>query len=167
MSIGTHLQFAINECISKNIFPDILKKAYVTPVYKKGDPLEAGNYRPISVTPTLAKIFERLLLQQMLEHVEKYEIINKNQFGFLKRKSSNDTVISLTKSLNSLLEENETVVSIFLGLAKAFNSISHKIFLEKITKYGFSTESIAMLESFLSNRKQCVKNGIEYSTGWQ
>ena len=100
----------------------------------------------------------------MLEHVEKYEIINKNQFGFLKRKALNDTVISLTESVNSLLEENETVVSIFLDLAKAFfNSISHKFFLEKIAKYGFSTESIAMPESFLSNRKQCVKNGIEYS----
>ena len=68
------------------MLPDILKEAYVTPIYKKGDPLEAENYRPISVTPTLAKIFERLLLQQMLEHVEKYEIINKNQFGFLKKK---------------------------------------------------------------------------------
>ena len=75
----------------------------------------------------------------MLEHVEEYEIIIKNQFGFLKRKSSNDTVISLTESVNSLLEEIETA------------------------KYGFSTESIAMLELFSSNRKQCVKNGIEYS----
>ena len=84
MSIGTHLQFAINECISKNIFPDVLKKAYVTPI-KKSDPLEAENCRPISVTPTLAKIFERLLPQQMLEHVEKYETINQNQFGFLKK----------------------------------------------------------------------------------
>ena len=93
MSIRTHLQFAINECIS-NVFPDVLKKAYVA--------LEAENYRPISVTPTLAKIFERLLLQQMLEHVENHETINKNQFGFLKRKSSNDTVISLTESVNSL-----------------------------------------------------------------
>ena len=65
--------------------------------------------------------------------------------------------------MNSLLEENEKVFSIFLHLAKTFNSISHKIFLEKNAKYGFSTESIAMLESFLSNRKQCVKNGIEYS----
>ena len=133
MSIGTHLQFAINECISKNIFPDILKKAFVTPIYQKGDPLEAENYKPISVTPTLAKIFERLLVQQMLEHVEKYEIINKNQFGLLKKKSSNDTVISLTESVISLLEENETVYSVFLDLAKAFNSISHKFFLEKIT----------------------------------
>ena len=69
----------------------------------------------------------------------------------------------MTESVNNLLEESETVVSIFLDLAKAFNSISQKIFLEKIAKYGFSTESIAMLESFLSNRKQCLKNGIEYS----
>ena len=41
MSIGTDLQFAINECISKDNFPDVLKKAYVIPIYKKGDPLEA------------------------------------------------------------------------------------------------------------------------------
>ena len=78
----------------------------------------------------------------MLEHFENYDIINKNQFGFLKEKFSNDTVISLTESINSLLEENEIVFSIFLDLAKAFNSISHKIFLEKATKYGFSTESL-------------------------
>ena len=103
MSIGTDLQFAINECISKNVFPDVLKKAYVTPIYIKGDPLEAENYRPNLVSPTRAKIFEKLLLQQMLEHVEKYEIINKNQFGFLKRKSSSDTVMLLTESMNSLL----------------------------------------------------------------
>ena len=65
--------------------------------------------------------------------------------------------------MNSLLEENETIVIIFLDLVKAFNSISHRIFLEKTTKYGFSTESIAILELFLPNRKQCVKSGIEYS----
>ena len=76
----------------KKYFTDVLKKACVTPTYKKGDPLEAENYRPISDTPTLAKIFERLLLQQMLEHVEKY-VINKNQFGFLNRKSLNDSHI--------------------------------------------------------------------------
>ena len=160
---NTSTLFAINECISKNIFPVVLKNAHVTPIYKKSNLLKAENYRPISVTLTLATIFETFCLQQRLEYVEKYEIINKKQFGFLKRKSSNDTVISLTESVNSLLEENETVVSILLDSTKALNSISHHIFFEKITKYGFSTESIAMLESFLSNRKQCVRNGIEYS----
>ena len=101
----------------------------------------------------------------MLERVEKYEIINKNHIGFLRIKSSNDTVISLTESVNSLLAENEIVFILFLDVANAFNSKSHKIFLEKITKNGFSTESFAMLESLLSKRKQCVKKGVE-NTNW-
>ena len=61
--------------------------------------------------------------------------------------------------MNSLLE-SETVVDIFLDLAKAFITQN---FLAKITKNGLSTESIAMLQLFLSNRKHCVKNSIEYS----
>ena len=73
MSIGTHLQFAINECISKNVFPDVVKKAHVAPIYKKGDPLEAENYRPNSVTPILAKNLESFLLKQMLDYVEKLD----------------------------------------------------------------------------------------------
>ena len=67
----------------------------------------------------------------MLEHVEKYKIINKNQFGFLKRKYLSVTVISLTEPVNILLEANETVVSIFLDLVEAFNSISQKKFSHK------------------------------------
>ena len=50
LSIGTHLQFAINECINANTFHEILKEAYVTPIYKKGDRHNPENYRPISVT---------------------------------------------------------------------------------------------------------------------
>ena len=57
LSIGIHLQFAINEYINANKFPEILKEAYVTPIYKKGDRHNPENYRPILVTPTLEKIF--------------------------------------------------------------------------------------------------------------
>ena len=74
ISIGTHLQFAINECISQNDFPDVLKKAYITLNYEKGDPLESINYKPISVTPTLSKILQRLLLQQMLQQFEEHKL---------------------------------------------------------------------------------------------
>ena len=77
----------------KIYFSEVPKKAYVTLIYKTCDPLEAENYRPTSVTPTPAKIIEKILLQQKLEHVENYEIINKNQYGFTKRKFSIDTVI--------------------------------------------------------------------------
>ena len=73
MAIGVHLQFTINECIKTNVFPSELKKAYVTPIYKKGDKQKGENYRPISVTPMFAKIFERLLLNQLSEYTEKHK----------------------------------------------------------------------------------------------
>ena len=100
LSIGTHLQFAINECINANTLSEILKEAYVNPIYKKGDRHNPENYRPISVTPKLAKICERLLLEQMSENLDVNKIINKNQFGFQKQKSCFNTIIALTENIN-------------------------------------------------------------------
>ena len=163
LSIGTHLQFVVNECINKNTFPNILKTAHVTPVYKKGDRLEPQNYRPISVTPTLAKIFERLLLEQLTHHLTPNGLINKNQFGFQKQKSCLDTIISLTEKINQCVDENEIVVTLFLDLAKAFNSLSIDVFMNKIKRYGIGENARILLNSFLCDRKQCVKNGIAKS----
>ena len=163
LSIGTHLQFVVNECVNKNTFPNILKTAHVTPVYKKGDRLEPENYRPISVTPTLAKIFERLLLEQLTHHLTLNGLINKNQFGFQKQKSCLDTIISLTEKINQCVDENEIVVTLFLDLAKAFNSISIDVFMNKIKRYGIGENASILLNSFLCDRKQCVKNGIAKS----
>ena len=131
LSIGTHLQFAINECINANTFPEIFKEAYVTPIYKKGDRHNHESYRPISVTPTLAKIFERFLLEQMAEHLDMNKIINKNQFGFQKQKSCLNTMIALREKINHYVEQKDIVLTIFLDLAKAFNSISLEIYIQK------------------------------------
>ena len=160
LSIGTHLQFAINECINANTFPEILNEAYVTPIYKKGDRHNPENCRPISGTPTLAKIFERLLLEQMSELLDMNKIINKNQFGYQKQKSCLNTIIALTEKINHYVEERNIVLTIFLDLAKAFNSISLDIFIQKIEKYGFGENARVLLNSFLNNRKQCVRNGL-------
>ena len=62
-----------------------MKLAYVTPIFKKGDKLDSTNYRPISVTPSFAKISERLLLPQMMEFIDTHKIINEEQFGFQKK----------------------------------------------------------------------------------
>ena len=83
LAIGIHLQFALNECIKENVFLTKMKLAYVTPIFKKGDKLDSTNYRPISVTPSFAKIFERLT--QIMEFIDKHKIINKEQFGFQKK----------------------------------------------------------------------------------
>ena len=129
------------------------------PSIKKGDRHNPENYRPISVTPTLAKIFERLLLEQMSEHLYMNKIVNKNQFGFQKQRSCLNTIIALTEKKN-YVEENDIVLTIFLDLAKAYNSISLDIFIQKIEKYGFGENARVLLNSFLINWKQCVRSGL-------
>ena len=89
------------------------------------------------------------------------KIINKNQFGFQKQKSCLNTMIALTEKMNRYVEEKDIVFTIFSDLAKAFNSISLDIFIQKIEKSGFGENARVLLNSFLNNRKQwCVRNGV-------
>ena len=137
----------------KNI-AEILREAYVTPICKKSYRHNPENYRPFSVTPTLAKIFEGLLLEQLSEHLDMNKIINKNQFGFRKQKSCLNRIVALTEKTNHYDEEKDIVLTIFLCLAKAFNSISLVIFIQKIEKCVFGENARVLLNSFLYNKKQ-------------
>ena len=119
-AIGTHLQIIFNDCIQEKVFQTILKDAHITPIFKKGDVSVLTNYRPISVTPTFAKVFERLLLNQLLEYLEKFALLNKKQFGFQSRKSSTDAVLYFIEKIIGNMQDNDTG-AVFLDLAKAFN----------------------------------------------
>ena len=66
----------------------------------------------------------------MMEFVDKHKIINKEQFGFQK-KSATDAVLELVETVSANLDQSKETVAIFLDLAKAFNSISHNIFLKE------------------------------------
>ena len=68
-AIGTYLQIIFNDCIQEKIFPTIFKDAHITPIFKKRDVFVLTNFRPISVTPTFAKVFERFLLNQLVEYL--------------------------------------------------------------------------------------------------
>ena len=111
------------------------------------------NYRSKSVTQILVKRFEKLLFQQQLEHIEEHKIINKNQFGFLKNKSSNDTVISLRESKKTSCWTEWIGYWYFLKLSKRVQlSFSRNLFLKKIARCGFGTGSKTMLNSYLMEK---------------
>lgn len=59
----------INACITQNSFPNKLKQAKVTPIFKKGDTNDLNNFRPISILPTFSKFFERVLYNQIMKHL--------------------------------------------------------------------------------------------------
>ena len=162
-AFGTHLQIIFNDCIQEKVFSTILKDAHITPIFKKGDVSVLTNYRPISVTPTFAKVFERLLLNQLVEYLEKFALLNKKQFGFQSWKSSTDAVLYFIEKILGIMEDYNDTGAVLFDLVKALNSISHEIFLKKAENFNLSQSTILLLKSFLENRTQCVKLGIDLS----
>ena len=146
-AIGTHLQIIFNDCIQETVFATILKDAHITPLFKKGDVSVLNNYRPISITPTFAKFFERLLLNQLVKYLEKFALLNKKQFGFQSRESSTDAVLHFIEKIIGNMEDSDTG-AVFLDPAKTFNSISHEIILKKAENFSLSQSAILLLNFF-------------------
>ena len=72
----------INQSITRGFFPNELKVAKVIPIYKKGDRSDPGNYRPISILPTLSKIYERHVASQIHNYLSAFELLHVEQSGF-------------------------------------------------------------------------------------
>ena len=84
-------------------------------------------------------------------------------FEYRYKKSSTDAVLFFTETAVENHENAQNTAAIFLDLAKAFNSISHKVFLKKAESFNFSEPVVNLLSSFLEERSQCVKIGTEVS----
>ena len=162
-----HLTFIINAFIKENKFPSSLKAAEVIPIYKKDDRLEPTNYRPISITPVLSKVFERILLNQINEYLSKNSIMSNIQFGFRKQFSTNDALLYITETFRKELDAGNMTAVAFLDLSKAFDSIDHTILRKKLGILGFGVESLNLIDSFLHNRKQRVRLGETLSEWYE
>ena len=81
----THI---INQSLHSGIFPDNLKLAKVIPIDKKGDNTSLNNYRPISILPSISKVFERVMFDQLYEHFRSNSLFYESQYGFKKNQST-------------------------------------------------------------------------------
>ena len=152
-----HLSFIINQSVKELSFPKSLKKAIVIPLFKKGDTEDPDNYRPISLTPCISKIFETLLRDQIVDYLWSEKLITKTQYGFRKRFSTTDAITYCTEFIQSETDKNKYVSAALLDLSKAFDSINHKNLDEKLDMLGFNTSSRLLIKNFLSDREQQVK----------
>ena len=91
--IANPLATMINKSLSSGVFPELLKHAKVTPLFKSGLKNDIKNYRPISVLPIFDKIFEKIVHDRITTFLNKNNSIFKGQFGFQKGKSTSSAVI--------------------------------------------------------------------------
>ena len=150
--------------VTTRIFPDSLKIAKVTPIYKKGSKLECSNYRPISLLSNLDKIIEKQMHKRLIKFLNDQEVLYKEQFGSQKNFFTAHAIITLIENVET------TIDNIFIDLQKAFDTIDHNILLHKFYHYGIRDLANNCSSSRLSNRKQFVSinqfNYIRQSLGY-
>ncbi|CAH2097142.1 unnamed protein product [Euphydryas editha] len=136
--IINELTQSINNCLRLGTFPDSLKIAKVTPVYKAGSKTDPGNYRPISVLPVLSKIFERVIYNRLEQYLSSQNFIYERQYGFRPRSNTLSAMTDTITKIKQNIDKKHIAVGIFIDLKKAFDTVSHDILLNKLTKIGIT-----------------------------
>ena len=118
-----------------------------------------NNYRPISVTTVVAKIFEKLIFEQLYEHLNNNKLISASQSGFRTLHSTLTALIETVDNWSINIDNGLLNGVIFIDLKKAFDTIDHAILLRKLQIYSVDQNGIKFSESYLSNRsKRCCVN---------
>ena len=156
------ITYHINNAISTNMFPNILKLADVSPIFKKGETFIRGNFRPISVLSSLSKLYERVLSQQIVP----FMVPNFSNLlcAFRENHSSQHALLRLVKQCRKSLDKKGIVGMVLMDLSKAFDCLPHDLLIAKLEAYGFGIGSLRLIFDYLTSRKQRVRINSTYSS---
>jgi len=159
--IAPFLTVIINKILEEGEFPDALKIALITPLYKrKGERNNVKNYRPISVLPATAKLIEKLVYDKVMAFLEKHGKIMDQQHGYRESRSTQSAIIILTDAIKQSLDNGYITGAVFIDFVQAFDKVQHDILLRKLQKYGITGTALKWFQSYFSNRQLIViKNG--------
>ncbi|MCG8110902.1 MAG: reverse transcriptase family protein, partial [Candidatus Thiodiazotropha taylori] len=165
--ISQSIATLINKSLMTSQFPSVFKQAKIFPIFKSGSKSDPSNYRPISILPTISKIFENHVNKHLMGYLHKYSLLNDSQSGFRPKHSCQSALIKLTDHWLKCIDEGDLIGSLFLDFRKAFDLVDHRILIEKLSLYKFSSLSLNWFKSYLEYRKQTIKtdNGLsDFST---
>ena len=152
--LNAQLSYIMRLSIKSNIFPDKWKIATVVPLFKGGKKEDVSNYRPVSLLPVPGKILEKIVHDHMMKFFDANNILCDKQNGFRPNHSTTNSIIDLTNDLFNTINRGNVAMAIFVDLKKAFDTVNHKILLEKLNYMGIRGNILAWIENYLHNRYQ-------------
>ena len=152
--LSSILSKLFNHCLSESCFPSCWKLASVVPVFKNsGERSDPRNYRPISLLSIVSKVFETLINDALVSHLEKSGLFVDSQYGFRSSRSTADLLSVITERIYRVLDESRVARAVALDISKAFDKVWHAGLLHKLRSYGVQGDVFAIIASFLRDRK--------------
>ena len=148
--------------MDENFFSNELKDGDVNALFKNSDSFYKKNYRPITVLPSVSKVFERLLVNQMLPFVN--DFLSPNLCAYRQGYNTQHALVRLVETCKKTLDNRGVVGAVLMDLSKAFNCLNHDLLLAKLNAYGFSKNSIKIIHRYLAGRGQRVKLNGSFSS---
>jgi len=136
--------------------PPDWKLANVTPIFKKGNKSNVSNYRPVSLTVNLCKVFESIMRDEMIKHLQRHSLIKSSQHGFVSNRSCLTNLLVFMEEVTSYIDKGYPIDVIYLDFQKAFDKVPHKRLLLKLVAHGIDGNVLKWIENWLKNRKQRV-----------
>lgn len=154
----------LNTSIVTGTFPTLWKHATVVPIFKAGDSDDPKNYRPISLLPILSKVLEKIIAKQLSQFLDENDLLSTTQHGFRSSLSTDTALLTLTNKLYQNIDNKCLSLVTLCDLSKAFDSVSHKKLLTKLTELRIDS---FWFHSYLHNRTQSVRLGNTHSNSQQ
>jgi len=145
-----------NSCLNTQKMPSCWKIANVCPIFKKGDPSLASNYRPISLLNTIEKVFERILHKHIFNFLRANSFFAPTQSGFLPGDSTVNQLTYIYDTFCRALDNGLEVRVVFFDISKAFDKVWHRGVLYKLQQAGIRGNLLSFLSNYLTDRKQKV-----------
>ena len=164
-TISTPLAMLFRKSLDTGTVPHDWTLARIVPIYKKGCKQDAGNYRPVSLTSVVCKVLESLIRDAILQHLNSNNLLSNTQHGFRPKRSCSTQLVEVLDAWSKAIEEESAMDILYLDFQKAFDSVSHRLLLHKLSYYGICGKLHDWIKSFLTARQQqVVLNGA--ASGW-
>ena len=144
------------QSLESGILSTLWTKAFVTPVFKKGNRNEAENYRPVSLTWVTCKIFEHVICKHIRNHLDRYQILTPLNHGFRAGHSCESQLLVTIHDLMRYRDRKVQVDLAILDFSKAFDTVPHNRLLQKLEFYGIQGNILKWMSVFPKSRDQCV-----------
>ena len=139
--------------LKESCFPDCWKVSSVVPVFKNvGERSTAKNYRPVSLLSVVSKVFENLVNNRIVDHLEKCGLFSDFQYGFSSSRSTGDLLTVVSDRIARAFNRSGATRAVALDISMTFDRVWHAGLIHKVKSYGISGQIFDLISSFLSNR---------------